>query len=204
VKVDSTGFSDSYVMSLTLSNEHEHLAMRSLLTMVLACASAALLQLASGRRNLRDSLPVRGGIDVGPGIKSNGDLFSSATAKVAVLEKKADFPRILVGDDFRRMLSSYVHRSSPDATGQIQASIATRVGALLYQDADDGLWAVDFLGEAFRDLAAGRLPRDVIEGVWRFVQACQDHFKHDKKLGPRYNRLARYVSERLQVWGVSP
>ncbi len=202
VKIDSTGFSDSYIMSFTLSDEEEHFAMRSLHTTLMASASAALLQLGAGGRGLDYSLPLRGGIDVGTGMKRKNDLYCSAMAKVAYLEKKADYPRILVGDGFRNMLVSYMNTSSSDPTGRAQASMATLANELLYQDEDDGLWGVDFMGKAFREQAGRNLSPTVIQDAWTFVKLCRDRHKDHAKHGPRYQRLCRYMEKRLPIWGV--
>ena len=204
VHVQGTGFSDSYVMELPLAGEGADTSMSSMVVMIMACASAALLQLSAGAEDIEDTLPLRGGIDIGVGMKYRGygELCCSAQAKVAVLEKEADYPRILVGNDLIEMLKSYMTTSPRDRDGRMQAKMAQRAYQMLYQDETDGKWTIDFLSSSFREHAGRSIDPKIVANAWTFVKNCREHWKDDAKLGPRYDRLARYMERRVPIWGL--
>jgi hypothetical protein len=87
--------------------------------------------LATGADDPENTLPLRGGMDIGTGAVIGGQLYSAALKKAVVLEKKAEFPRILIGVRMREYVESMAETEGGDMTsGYIRALMAGTLGSL--------------------------------------------------------------------------
>jgi hypothetical protein len=179
VKIRTTGFSDSVFMESALAGTPAHLAIGDIYVLTLACAVTMLLHLSVGS-------PIRGGLDVSNGLIKGGHLYSAATVKAVELEKCAKFPRILVGEWFRRYLRALeVDRDPSDRQAAIEAAIADEIASLLYQDPVDHLWAIDYLGEKAKKKLGVQATQQMVSDIAAFARRSKPAFekKGDSKVG---------------------
>ena len=185
-----TGFSDSVFLESSLGASHNPLV--PLHTVVAASIVALFMNLKSGS-------PVRGGIDIGYGPRSDGHVYSAATVRAVELEKCAKYPRILVGPSLIGTLDLIASSGETD-----EARMARTIRGLFYADPDDGRIGIDFMGEVSKKFyAPGFTPGDVRD-IWRFAQGSRASFgvRGVEKVWGYYDRLLKYMEPRLALWDV--
>src|ERR1700690_2604329 len=131
IDVTVTGFSDSVFLESALGDSQSNPLIP--LHTVVAVSIVALLT------NLKDASPVRGGIEIGFGLRNDGQLYSAATVTAVELEKCAKYPRVLVGRNLFGMLEDIAGSGETD-----EGRLARTIRSVLYQDPIDGLWGLDF------------------------------------------------------------
>jgi hypothetical protein len=172
-------------------------------TVLTAICAISLMQLWAGGDDLSDTLPLRGGVDVGVGAEIAGELYSAALAKAVELEERADVPRVLVGERLLEYIEWMAETANgDDLTRDFMRDLAIGARGFFTEDPGDGKIFVDFLGERFRDRAA--VPAGQVEHAWRFVQKALAAFAGNPKLLPKYQWLDRYFRSRLHLWGLTP
>jgi len=191
VDVAVTGFSDSIFLESSLGSSVTN-PLIPLNTIVAASIIALFV-------NLRDGSPVRGAIDIGFGLRNEGQLYSSATVRAVELEKCAKYPRILVGSSSLRTLAGI-------ASGQEtnESRMARIILGVLFRDPDDGLVGLDFMGETSRRFYAQKITSTDVEAIWTFARRSRDEFSTSgmQKEWGYYDRLVKYMAPRLDTWGV--
>jgi hypothetical protein len=145
--------------------------------------------------------PVRGGVEMGNGIVRQGGLYSPATAQAVVLEKLAGFPRVLVGE----RLYGYL-REEASSTDPARSTIAAYILGVIYEDPDDQLRAIDYLGATARRSFTIGIKPDHVRKIWAFACRSRARFTEtkeaDRKLADYYQKLCGYIEPRLRLWGL--
>lgn len=97
--VKSYAFSDSFIFYASLNMQQGRLVpVSSCFSILTALVCAQLWSLARGD-------PFRGGVEIGRAATFNGNqIFGPALSDAVKLEKQAQFPRILMGDEFHKYL----------------------------------------------------------------------------------------------------
>jgi hypothetical protein len=214
-KVGNARFSDSLFLYSPLAPSPTHaLPIRAVYTMMLACSSTMLFQLARGSPDYRDTLPLRGALDTNVGVEcadrpregSPGpaplQLYSAAMATAYQMETTvADWPRLLVSDAFLEMVHFYAAAAGNDPHARMTREIGKKCREFLFQDTD-GLWAVDYLGEGVHRLPSGPDLRPFVKGAHDFACAARAAHaaKGDAKLVAKYEHLEHYIASRLSLW----
>jgi hypothetical protein len=214
----SARFSDTLLLytSLAASNEGP---MTSLYSILLGCAMLQIIQLQRGAEDISDTLPLRGAIDVDFGIEvadylegdslprnrhiSEPTLYSPALAQAYELEQcQAEYPLIIVSEQFLAMLNAYLHIEEVDLRTKAQKVLANRAAEFLHQDLD-GAYFVDFMGPAVRQIASDE-HRAFVARAWVYVKKAVTFHRErrDFKLARKYVWLADYMSERLKDWNI--
>jgi hypothetical protein len=210
-------FSDSILFYTSLNGPAP---MQTLHTMLLGCSFLQLIQLARGYKDVRDTLPLRGAIDVDYGIEvadhnaedlekgeSPGEpqLYSAALAHAYELEQyQAEFPRIVLSNQFIHMLDSAIReQTGPEGTGR--RLLASGVGRMILRDSD-GVPFIDFIGPVIQSLVPRENHVKFITRAWKYVNdALNVHRKRgDLKLARKYAWLVDYIRSRLGPWGIAP
>jgi hypothetical protein len=230
--IGTTAFSDSIILNVSLKPTQDHVSvMRALLTMVIACASTMLQQLARGGDDFNATLPLRGAIDCDVSLEVEDhpvdgkeppapQLYSAALARAADQEKKATVPRLVVTDRFMGMVDSYADGSPTTFTEQADKYQAGVLKDLLFEDHFEGtkVWAVDFLGKGFRQVARRPEYQIMVQRALQFASAAHEHWRGardagrasgrdvslEEKLAQRYAYLEQYVRSRLHFWEIAP
>lgn len=186
-------FSDTIVVYSPITNPHGFLQAHNACAMIITCGVLLLSALAQ-------KIVFRGAIEIGmAGRFPQTDLYGPVLAKAHYLESKvADYPRILVGLDLLSYLVAL--RDNPETDGPARANrgLAERCLRLLCQD-EHGCWMVDFLSDEFATLGrSGEEWKTLCEMAFSFVVSERDRFikQGDKKLAPRYERMATYFGAR--------
>ena len=146
---------------------------------------------------------------------ADGGFYGPALAEAHRVEKKiADYPRVVVSPTVREFLADGRRYSSNRDMDRVMAQTACRCRGFISQDVDD-LWAVDFLGQAHRELARDCSYVGSIPMAYCFVRSSAADFRQRKaeeagkardteKLADRYYLLQKYIESRLGIWGIAP
>lgn len=192
----SKTLSDSVVLFMSLRDDVNKVPMKGIYAALASLASTFLTMLAAG-------IVIRGGIDVGVGLElSDGEVYGSALSRAYELEsKKAQYPRILIGDELVRYIKWQQAKPEADdfsAMNKIAASFCTKLIAIDL----DGLPFLDYLGEGFKTVFGKDLSFDIVKEAFDFVlkesAKCQDF--QDFKLASRYTLLRNYFDHRIHIW----
>jgi hypothetical protein len=197
------GFSDSMILNVSLKGSDENLsAIDCTHAAINGVCAAFILSLAKG-------IPVRGGIDVGTGIKIEEDeVYGSTLQQAYDLEtREAGYPRIVVGDELWNYLSQVEAQRPISPYGLLAKRYATMSKSLIVPD-EDGNNILDPCGMAirnvFRDDVVYPQLKDAIRLGYRFAVEQHAAFegKNDEKMTTRYARLKRYYEARLHLWDI--
>jgi len=143
--------------------------------------------------------PFRGAIEIGVAARfPQADLYGPALAKVHDLESKvAQYPRIIVGPTLIDYLNAQVRKPENDLPSRVNRGLAKLCLSLLSEDAD-GLWIIDYLGQAFTDLGRQEGWQEIRKMAFSFVLGEFERFRREDpdKLGKRYERLVAYYCSR--------
>ena len=148
---------------------------------------------------------IRGGMDVGWGVVLDGsEVYGAALASAYQLESsRAEYPRVVCGSVLRDFLDVVINAKSVSTFAAVAAYFAEYSKRFMYRD-DDGLFAVDFLGEAFHEGAPRMMPdiNETVESAFEFVRSECDRFTTHgpDKLAKRYQRLEKYMQSRRDIW----
>lgn len=214
----SARFSDTLLLYTSLGGPNEG-PMTSVYSILLGCAMLQVIQLQRGAEDVNNTLPLRGAIDVDIGIEiadyldgdtlpknrqlSEPDLYSAALAQAYELEQtEAEYPRVIVSEQFLVMLDTYAKGKEQDLKGKTQKLLATRASELLHQDID-GAHFVDFMGPAVREIASDA-HRAFVARAWTYVKKATDlhREKRNFKLARKYVWLADYMYRRIKDWNI--
>jgi len=191
INVMVTGFSDSIFLESSLAGSPNN-ALVPLNTIIAASIVAMFV-------NMKEESPIRGGVEIGFGVRSGGHIYSAATVSAVKLEKCAKYPRVLLGCNVIGTLDSIVAAGESD-----ESRVARTIQGLFYADPDDGRIGLDFMGEVSKRFYASGFSPDDVWGIWRFAQRSRNYFGASgmEKEWRYYDRLIKYMEPRLALWGV--
>jgi hypothetical protein len=201
-------FSDGLVVYFALKPDSDHSPALALHFLTMAAGMLAMLQSASGT-------PIRGGIETGTGIQTQGQLFGAAVAKAYELEAyEAKSPRILIGNELLTYLETKLNLPADDVVDKWNRRTAERIRDTLFQDVD-GRWAVDFLGPMFCRIPGGGPPPPVSAvhrgygavkdalSYWRGKQCSSDAEETERRnIEEKYRYLVSYFESRSTLWNL--
>jgi hypothetical protein len=192
----SKTISDSVVLFMSLRDDVNKVPMKGIYAALASVASTFLTMLAAG-------IVIRGGIDVGVGLElSDGEVYGAALSRAYELEsKKAQYPRILIGDELVRYIKWQQAKPEADdfsAMNKIAASFCTKLIAIDL----DGLPFLDYLGEGFKIVFGKDLSFDIVKEAFDFVlkESAKYQDFQDSKLASRYTLLRNYFDHRMHIW----
>jgi hypothetical protein len=188
--------SDSIIMAARLRNDQRLASVASVHLCMTACCNMQVLALELNK-------PIRGGIDSGPGLELDPtEVYGAALERAVSLEKSAEYPRVLVGEE----LCNYLDRieSGPDAspTEKCAVKIASVCKTFITEDPSDHRKMLDFLGPP----VASHLRAPLRQGGARKIEACiqqqlgQARDAGSAELVSRYERLSVYFESRSMHW----
>jgi hypothetical protein len=192
------GFSDSFIVQVPITNDLDHVvSMNGIQALMFGGCGMFAAALAAG-------VPIRGGIDVGPGLDLGEDeVYGPTLVRAYELESRvACYPRILVGDamyDYLKLISS---RSGSGVEIRAARTAADQCLAMVIE-APDSKRMLDVIGPAFRNIALD-LPSDPIESGYRWAVSEEARFSSlgNSDLASRYGKLRAYLESNLQLWGI--
>jgi hypothetical protein len=196
------GFSDSFVASVALRNDRGDLI--PIVSVFAALSAAATVMLTS----LASKHALRGGMDVGLATEIGaGEIYGTALERAYLLEcRSAQYPRIVIGDELWKYLSTALVRFETDATpdARVVKAIVQKIMRLISTDVD-GKRILDYLGPVLKELMKPGDVKIMVQPAYDFVVAEQARFSSmaDKKLGERYALLRRYFESRLPQFGLA-
>lgn len=192
-------FSDTVVVGVPLANQDESCVALNGVHASLMCAGAALLTCLSAHT------AARAGIDVGLTAKISGtEIYGPALERAVYLEKLAEYPRLLVGEQAIEFLKSIADQSPKTIFGQLAKDNAGRCLKMITRDTD-GRLMLDFLGQQMKaDFnCAGHV--ELMRMAQAFVTSQLKHYQEtgNEKLAKRFERLLKYFESRDSIWSAS-
>jgi hypothetical protein len=191
-------FSDLIVMEISFWGDKEQLApMTGVYSCIGACSVLHALSLASKN-------PIRGGINVGPGLEiAKDEIYGLVSVDAYDLESElADYPRILVGEDLSSYLNVIESNTSPTPEGRIAKQLAAKCKRMIVTDTD-GFSMLDFLGEEIIEWTPDQKARQhLLEKINVYIseQVRTAQAERNYKHLSRYFRLGAYVNQRSERW----
>jgi hypothetical protein len=195
------GFSDSFVTSVPLRNDTGDLV--RIVTVFSALSAAAVVMLTS----LASKHPLRGGIEVGLATEIGpGEIYGTALESAYLLEcRVAKYPRIVIGDELWKYLSSARVKFENDATpvAKAETAIVKKVMQMIATDTD-GKRILDYLGAVIVESAGPGHVKHMVQPAYEFVLAEQARLISGgtPELVERYALFRSYVESRLSLWGL--
>jgi hypothetical protein len=196
-----TGFSDSFVTSVSLREEGDELV--PVVTVFSALSAACVVMLTA----LASKHPLRGGIDVGLATEiSPSEIYGTALERAYLLEcRVAKYPRLVIGDELWRYLNAALAHFESQTTPVSKAitAIVKKTMQMIATDTD-GHRILDYLGPVVVENAGPDHGQLMIQPAYNFVLAEQKRMlaKGDPELIGRYVLLRSYFESRLASWGV--
>jgi hypothetical protein len=148
----------------------------------------------------------RAAIELGTGIDlENGDLYGPIRAEAYELEeKKADYPRIIVGDRFFEYLKAFSEgcpRIPCKTERELRGSkdIAAMCMKMIVADPNDGLRILDYLGSEFREKTKCDCQHELYREARAYVEKeLQDQSAsgHDR-VAEKFWKLRNYFDSRI-------
>jgi hypothetical protein len=210
--VPSTG-PDHVVLVCSLSGKGNH--MLGVARIVTATAGACLIQLALGHDEPEDTRPLRGGIDIAPGVYLDPErhLYSPGLMRAYDLERKAKYPRILVGERVRKYLEVFSDSDSTRPSEEATTLLAQRTQQLFFVDMTDNspVLVIDFFGEGYRRLSPSSATVEMAHKAWRYANsalsvakasASYNNGNEKKSIVEKYEYLVAYMDTRRGLWGI--
>lgn len=200
--VNSYAFSDSLIFYASLNTQLDRLVpVSSCFEILTALVCAQLWSLARG-------VPFRGGVEIGPAALFNGNqILGPALSDAVKLERQAQFPRILVGNEFRKYLRlSSQPPFDPPESGANRAFAEICIGHICERDEPSQLHEPDeanegktqvFSLDVHSDFVAeliGEPYQELLNKARNFAEHEIQRFSgHDEKLACRYRYLLNYL-----------
>lgn len=192
VEIGCQHFSDTTVIYSPLVNRKGALTLHGVHSLLIAAGSTLLSALAA-------KVAFRGGIDVGVGVEYwPNEIYGPVLRHAYNLESAvAEYPRIVLGNEVMAFIQHTIANTEPGLQPALNRDVASACTALICVD-QDGVPIVDYLSQAFRDLARGLDYDSVIGTARKFVEDEHERFKREKnhKLALRYARLRQYFRAR--------
>ena len=194
------GYSDSIIMEIPIAGDQEQLApMIGVYGCMGACCILHGVALTSKR-------PIRGGIDVGPGLDiTENEVYGPVLEHAHQLESElADYPRILVGKGLVEYLDTVEGHIPTTPLERVAKSLAVRSKQLITYDTD-GLPMLDFLGETMARSPSLEDRSKLFGLIYDYVadQKKVANSQNDQKHSSRYERLGAYIEKRSTLWKTS-
>ncbi|GAB5496238.1 MAG: hypothetical protein Phyf2KO_13180 [Phycisphaerales bacterium] len=153
------------------------------------------------RHSLTNGIPMRGGIDLGPGCQLfTNEIYGPVLAAAHHIESKiANYPRVVAGPgliNFIDMLINY-NNSENKNLERVYRGTGHNMRQHLIADAD-GRLVVDYAGELYDEYLQS-IPQDTSSQVpsvldlKEFAQNMTKKYQHDDKLRGKYNQLLKYL-----------
>jgi hypothetical protein len=200
--VNSYAFSDSLIFYASLNTHQDRLVpVDGCFRMLTALVCAQLWSLARG-------FPFRGGVEVGRAAQFNGNqLLGPALSDAVELEKQAQFPRILIGNEFCEylQLNSQLPLDTPEnranarfaeiCIGHICESVEPRQ---LHEpdeakDSQARVFSLDVCSDFVAELI-GEPYQGLLDKARNFAECEIQRFSgHDEKLACQYVHLQNYL-----------
>jgi hypothetical protein len=200
--VKSYTFSDSLIFYASLNTQQDRLVpVRSCFSILTALACTQLWSLARG-------VPFRGGVEVGRAAQFNGNqILGPALSDAVKLEKQAQFPRILVGNEFHNYLQlNSLLPLDPSESGANRTFAEICISHICESDEPCQLhvpnetnehqtrvFSLDVHSDFVADLI-GEPHQELVNKARSFAEHEIQRFSgHDEKLACRYNHLLTYL-----------
>lgn len=202
--VGYTHFSDSTVVSVSLASDEGDLC-ETTSGVLDALAAACYAQIST----LGGGIPIRGGIEIGPGSPiGDQEVYGPVLNSAYHLEsRRAGYPRIVVGPELVRFIHGLAEFEPSTTRDEFAVQYGQLSRGLLTTD-EDGLWITDFAGRQTRQVFEGSRACELGNAAEIFRKACEfvesEYLRFRDAgihvLAARYLWLRRYLDRRSECW----
>jgi len=200
VKIQS--FSDTSIIFFSLMQNKGNVPVTDVWGSLVACSLMSILSMYAGH-------VLRGAIEVGLGAEMDrNEIYGPVLSTAYNLErKKAEYPRILIGNGLMRYISAMKEMKEQDHASRLSRQYAEKSLGMVTSD-HDGHMILDYLGQGFKNsvpegfMCEGLAVTDLVNAAHQFVRDELQKFKDQKneKLEFRYNKLLNYFEGRIGLW----
>lgn len=195
-------YSDSILASVALRVTRYQLNDLFAVYDMLASVGGTLLMTLATNASFRAAIELGAGTDL-----ENGDLYGPIRAEAYELEeKKADYPRIVIGDRFFEYLKSFSEgypRIPCRTERELQGSkdMATQCLKMIAADPNDGLRIFDYLGREFLEKTESNCQREICNEARVYVEKeLLDHSDSGSdRVAEKFSKLRCYFDSRIPV-----
>lgn len=196
------GISDSFVTSVPIRNEDQHVTPNIRMFSVLAAACIVMLTSLASKHALRGGIDIDLATEMAP-----GEVYGTALMRAYRLESSvADYPRILVGDGLWKYLSLglQVTQNPNVAVDVFLNDLIKKQMALITEDID-GKRILDYLGSGIMSQAKPGEADILVKPAYQFVLDEQRRWLSmgNTRETERYTILRQYFEARLPALGLS-
>ncbi len=190
-------FSDTMIFYTSLANTPDLIPINGILGLFLALSATTIMAISIGET-------FRGGMDVGVGSSNcleNGELYGPVLYQAYELEaKKAEYPRIVIGDDMRNYVLGETKVEGQGIEIQYTQEMAKICKEMMCVDLD-GLTVLDYLGSSIKEFfidCFDDLQTSIKKGL-AFVSSEYERLRGERntELARRYFMLRYYMRDRI-------
>lgn len=187
-RILSKSLSDSLILTFPLQIEHGHIPIKSVFGVFSACAIGFMSALNYG-------FSIRGAIEFGPCIYDprSKEVYGTALNDAVKLEKKADWPRFVIGPELVKYLSDCSRIKSNQMMHKINAGSATLCLSVISED-EHGVHYLDFFKSGFKDLHQNSETKLIVDGALKFAEKQISIYEKEEKVRRKYEKLKWYLS----------
>jgi hypothetical protein len=148
--------------------------------------------------------PFRGCVEVGLGVEiEREEIYGPVNVRVYECEKRAGYPRVVVGDGLLNHLADLESRCQDDLEGKHTRMTIQECRKLITKDHTDTN-ILDPMGMGVKSLSVPQHP-EMIRRAYEFTVSQEESFcKSDSHLHKYYQDLRKYCESRLTLWGLNP
>ncbi len=134
---------------------------------------------------------IQGAVSLGPCIVNRelSEVYGSALSIAVELEKKADWPRIIVDEEIVRVANIFAQNTDKEKPSRLNATFAKKCLQLITKDEDDQL-ILDYLGPGIRKLYD--IPDYFETKANEFITKQLSEKKNDDKILRKYKQVQKY------------
>jgi hypothetical protein len=175
---------DSIIAMVPMQAKFGVLPFSSILALMGACCFAILSSFCEHRS-------IRGGVALGPCVfdPNTNEVYGTSLSIAVELEKKANWPRILVDHELIRVAKVFVDQEGNNIDERLNTTFAKRCLSLVADDID-GKPILDYLGPGIRGLYD--IQDKIAQKAFSFVQSQTSKYTKDQNLFYKYDQVKKY------------
>lgn len=179
---------DSIIAMVPIGVKFGVLPFSSILAVMGACCFAILSSFCEHRS-------IRGGMALGPCVfdPNTEEVYGSSMSIAVELEKKANWPRILVDHELIRVASVFANHDAKSIAERLNSTLAKKCLSLVVEDVD-GKQILDYLGPGIRQLYD--IPDEIVQKAILFIKSqTMKYHNKDEKICYKYDQVKEYFGK---------
>jgi hypothetical protein len=180
--------SDALILTFPLHIINGFIPLKSIFGVLGACTTGMLA-------SLNYKFAIRGAIEIGPCVFDTecNEVYGSALNDAVKYEKKADWPRIIIGTQFIQYLEQCSNLPNDTKINKLNIALAKKCLSGIEKDTDN--YYLSFLSKVFYEDFDNRKYRYLVDNAVTFIEEQLEKYKHNKKIYSKYTKLKNYIQK---------